>query len=122
MGSGDFHHVSALLIGMLAEANAEPLTVIHFDNHPDWVHFDGGMHCGSWVNRALALPQVQRVITIGVCSHDLVWPEFKGANLRSAWRDGKIVLLPWQSPGAHFPRARYRQDGAGRIFAQARCR
>src|SRR5437868_5619648 len=33
MGSGDFHHVSALLIGMLAQANAEPLTIIHFDNH-----------------------------------------------------------------------------------------
>jgi len=101
MGSGDFHHVSALLIGMLAEANREPLTVIHFDNHPDWVHFKGGMHCGSWVNRALDLPQVEKVITIGVCSHDLKWPQFKHANLK-AWRDGKIILFPWHSPSERF--------------------
>ena len=101
MGSGDFHHVSALLIAMLAEQNNEPLTIIHFDNHPDWVHFSGGMHCGSWVNRALDVPQVQKVITIGVCSQDLKWPGFKGANL-NAWRDGKIVLLPWHSVSAQF--------------------
>jgi len=101
MGSGDFHHVSALLIGMLAESRNEPVTIIHFDNHPDWVHFSGGMHCGSWVNRALTLPQVEKVITIGPCSRDLKWPQWKGANLQ-AWRDGKIALLPWQSPDARF--------------------
>lgn len=103
MGSGDFHHVSALLIGMLAENADEPFTVIHFDNHPDWVHFSGGMHCGSWVNKALSLPQVARVITLGPCSKDLSFPQFKRANL-SALRDGKIVLLPWRTPG-HFARA-----------------
>ncbi len=101
MGSGDFHHISALLIGMMAESSDAPLTVIHFDNHPDWVHFSGGLHCGSWVNRALALPQVKRVITIGACSRDLRWPEWKRANLQ-ALRNGKTILLPWRSPSQRF--------------------
>jgi arginase family enzyme len=101
MGSGDFHHVSALLIGVLAEGQDGGVTVIHFDNHPDWVHFSGGMHCGSWVNKALSIPQVERVITIGVCSRDLIWPQFKKANL-DALAEQKIILLPWRSPGKRF--------------------
>lgn len=101
MGSGDFHHVSALLIGTLAAKSGEPFTVVHFDNHPDWVHCSDGMHCGSWVNRAMALPQVAKIVTIGVCSNDLKWPQFKGANL-GAWERGKIVLLPWHSSSSRF--------------------
>ena len=101
MGSGDFHHVSALLIELISEKQEAPFTIIHFDNHPDWVHFSGGMHCGSWVNRALASSKVSKVITLGVCSKDLKWPQFKGANLK-AWQEGKIVLLPWHSTGAQF--------------------
>ena len=101
MGSGDFHHVSALLIGMVAQTNRDPFTIIHFDNHPDWVHCSSGIHCGSWVNRALALPPVAKVITIGVCSRDLVRPWMKGANLK-AWKKGDIALMPWQSPSSRF--------------------
>jgi len=101
MGSGDFHHISALLMGMMIEANDAPVTIIHFDNHPDWVHFQGGMHCGSWVNKALKMPQVEKVITIGVTSRDLVRPGFKGANLR-AWKKGDIHLFPWKSPNKRF--------------------
>src|SRR5689334_20738637 len=51
MGSGDFHHISALLIETTLSTLDDPVTVIHFDNHPDWVNFSKGMHCGSWVNR-----------------------------------------------------------------------
>src|SRR5579885_3487157 len=32
-GSGDYHHLAALLI----ERVREPLAVLHIDNHPDWV-------------------------------------------------------------------------------------
>jgi hypothetical protein len=28
-------------------------------------------------------------------------PQWKGANLK-AWRDGRIILLPWRSPGRKF--------------------
>src|SRR5262249_40544329 len=32
-GSGDFHHLTALFVAL----HAEPLAIVHFDNHPDWV-------------------------------------------------------------------------------------
>ena len=89
-GSGDFHHLTA---GFLSRVQ-EPITVIHFDNHPDWVRFPSTFNCGAWVNRALEMPQVLRVITLGVCSSDLVFPELKMANL-PALRSGRLELYPW---------------------------
>jgi arginase family enzyme len=109
MGSGDFHHLAALL----AERITEPFTLLHFDNHPDWVRLAPRWHCGSWVNRVLALPSVRRVVTVGVCSDDLVNPARKGGNLPA--RDaGRLALLPWQ----HKPsRARRRiADGPGHAW------
>lgn len=81
MGSGDFHHVTALLVERAAESLAEPPTVVHFDNHPDWVAHADGMHCGSWVRSLLDRNVVERVITIGVNSRDVIWPDVKGAGL-----------------------------------------
>ncbi|MBS0556606.1 MAG: arginase, partial [Proteobacteria bacterium] len=91
LGSGDFHHLAAVLM----EKACEPITIVHIDNHPDWVRLAPRWHCGSWVNRALALPQVRRVITLGVCSDDLVRPDLKGGNL-PALASGKLVLFPWE--------------------------
>lgn len=114
LGSGDFHHVTALLLDTALERQSVSTTLIHFDNHPDWVTFDGGMHCGSWVNRALAHRHIQKVITVGVCSHDLRSPERKGANLR--WLgEGRLELYPYRHPpsrvdGDYGDGASYRQD------------
>lgn len=91
MGSGDFHHLAALL----AERVQERFTLLHFDNHPDWVRLAPRWHCGSWVNRVLALPNVERVVTVGCCSDDLVDPWRKGGNL-PALDSGRLVLFPWQ--------------------------
>ena len=91
IGSGDFHHLAVLLL----ERIREPVTVIHFDNHPDWVRWAPRWHCGSWVNEALRLRQVAKVITLGPCSDDLVRPQLKGGNL-AALASGRLVLLPWR--------------------------
>jgi arginase family enzyme len=109
LGSGDFHHLAALLI----EQTREPVTIIHFDNHPDWVRLAPRWHCGSWVNRALALPHVDRVITLGPCSDDLVKPGLKGGNI-PALASGKLVLFPWK----HAPSRLYHPipDGAGHRY------
>ncbi|MGH8041462.1 MAG: hypothetical protein ACREPN_05390 [Rudaea sp.] len=106
LGSGDFHHLAVLLI----ERAREPVTIIHIDNHPDWVRLAPRWHCGSWVNQALRLPQVARVITLGPCSDDLVRPDLKGGNL-PALAAGKIVLFPWD----HAPSRVWRRipDGPG---------
>lgn len=112
-GSGDFHHVSQLLISCLMENRQEKITIIHFDNHPDWVHFDNGMHCGSWVNKALEIPGVEKVITLGVCSKDLKLPEFKGANL-SNLKNAKIELFPY----SHKPSFVFKEYGANAGYSQ----
>lgn len=90
VGSGDFHHLTALLL----EGLGEPTTVLHFDNHPDWVRLAPRWHCGSWVNQALRLTNVARVVTVGVCSDDLCWPGLKGGNL-PALISGRLRLWPW---------------------------
>jgi len=115
MGSGDFHHISALLLGTVIEGEKNKVTLIHFDNHPDWVHAEPETHCGSWINRALSLPGIEKVITIGVCSDDLSWPEFKGANLL-AMRSGDIELFPFSHRPSYVVKQYqfgigYRQEG-----------
>lgn len=91
LGSGDYHHLTPALLARIDE----PFTLLHFDNHPDWVRLAPRHHCGSWVNRAIVLPAVARVVTVGPCSGDLAWPEIKGGNL-AALRSGRLELYPWR--------------------------
>ena len=109
LGSGDYHHLAVLLM----EQAREPITIVHIDNHPDWVRLAPRWHCGSWVNQALRLPQVAKVITLGPCSDDLVRPQLKGGNLK-ALGEGRIHLFPWQ----HAPSRVWRKiaDGPGHRY------
>jgi arginase family enzyme len=93
LGSGDFHHLTYLLLRRVSEQ----VILIHFDNHPDWVRFPATLNCGSWINHALKLPHVIRVITIGPCGRDLSLPELKTANL-SAIREGRLEVYAWEVP------------------------
>lgn len=68
MGSGDFHHLSLPLVEL--EARRRPLRVVVLDNHPDNMRFPFGVHCGSWVGRAAALPGVVDVHVLGISSAD----------------------------------------------------
>ncbi len=113
VGSGDFHHLTPLLI----ERAREPVTLIHFDNHPDWVRLAPRWHCGSWVNQALRSERVARIVTIGPCSDDLVWPGLKGGNL-PALASGRLRLFPW----SHAPSRVLRRiaDGASYRCASGR--
>ena len=113
MGSGDFHHITALLLENALQHQPDFITVIHFDNHPDWVNFEGGMHCGSWVNRAASHPKVEKIITIGVCSKDLRNPDWKGANL-GLLSQGLLELFPYH----HAPSRVRNAYGAGASYAQ----
>ncbi len=90
-GSGDYHHLTTALLDTVTE----PVTVIHFDNHPDWVRVPATHNCGGWVNRALDLPNVRRVVTIGVCSDDLVYPQLKTGNLADL-SSGRLEIHPWR--------------------------
>jgi arginase family enzyme len=112
LGSGDYHHLAPTLIAQ----RPEKLTVFHFDNHPDWTRLAPQHHCGSWVNRALELDHVARVITIGPCSDDLVRPQAKGANL-AALREGRVELYPWR----HAPSFVVGRFGRGPSYCQKSC-
>ncbi|WP_342359528.1 arginase family protein [Terrarubrum flagellatum] len=92
LGSGDFHHLAFPLLRRFDQR----VTVIHFDNHPDWVRFPGSVNCGSWINKALALSHVEKIITIGPSGDDLAQPELKTANLE-AIRQGRLEVHAWRA-------------------------
>lgn len=90
-GSGDFHHVSHLLLSRFAE----PLTLIVFDFHPDWDLLPPRLGCGSWVSRALGLAHVDKVILLGPSSADLAPPALYTGNLQ-AFKSGRLELYPYE--------------------------
>jgi arginase family enzyme len=70
LGSGDYHHVSYLLIERLRSLG-ERLQIVVFDNHPDNMRYPFGIHCGSWVWHVSRLPFVARVHVVGITSNDV---------------------------------------------------
>jgi hypothetical protein len=106
-GSGDFHHLTALWI----RRAAGPLVVVSFDNHPDWDVRPPRWCCGSWVNRALEQPHVEKVSVWGCGNFECWWPTQAFGN-RAAERAGKLEVHAWadgQNPA--------RQKRRGVIFA-----
>ena len=89
-GSGDFHHLSALWIRKLAE----PFTLVSFDNHPDWDVRPPRWGCGTWINRALEHPALQRVAVWGCGNFELNWPGYLFAS-RRALREKRMAVWPW---------------------------
>lgn len=89
-GSGDFHH----LTGLFARRITEPFTLVSFDNHPDWDVRPPHWCCGTWVNRALSLPQVRRVSVWGCGNFECWWPYQLFGN-RRAERHGRLDVHPW---------------------------
>jgi hypothetical protein len=83
MGSGDFHHISHLLLERLPEH--APFDVVVLDNHPDNMRFPFGIHCGSWVLHAARLPQVRCIHVLGISSPDVGW--------RHAWENHLIPIF-----------------------------
>ena len=89
-GSGDFHHLTALWVRQLAK----PAVLVSFDNHPDWDVRPPKWCCGSWVNRALELPHIQKVSVWGCGNFECWWPQQIFGN-RRAERTGKLEVHPW---------------------------
>lgn len=90
-GSGDFHHLTALLLRRIASPG---LTVVSFDNHPDWDVRPPRWACGGWVNRALELPHVRHVSVWGCGNFELRRPHTLFAN-RRALHDGRLSVHAW---------------------------
>jgi arginase family enzyme len=89
-GSGDFHHLSALWLRRLRE----PFILISFDNHPDWDVRPPRWACGGWINRALEMPELEKVSVWGCGSFECWWPRQLFGN-RRAEREGRLEVHPW---------------------------
>ncbi|MCL2590929.1 MAG: hypothetical protein FWD67_08655 [Betaproteobacteria bacterium] len=83
MGSGDFHHISALLVARRCQHAG--LRVLVCDNHPDNMRFPFGIHCGSWVAHVARMPHVACVDVIGICSTDV--------GIKHAWENRLMPLF-----------------------------
>lgn len=103
VGSGDFHHLSALWQRQLTE----PFVLLTFDNHPDWDVRPPRWACGGWVSRALEHPLVQEAQVWGCGNFELIWPNRLFAN-HAAMRAGKLTVRPWAERFKPKDQARYR--------------
>ncbi len=94
-GSGDFHHLSALwLRRALALEGGPGLTLVSFDNHPDWDIRPPKWCCGSWMNRALDLPGVERIAVWG-CGNFECWGWHRVWGNGRDVRSGRLEVHPW---------------------------
>jgi len=90
LGSGDFHHLSTILI----EQFEEDFCVVIFDLHPDLDNLPPRFSCGSWVNLAAAQGRVKKIIMLGPSSEDLSFPNNMTFNL--GWfKDARVELYPF---------------------------
>jgi hypothetical protein len=100
-GSGDYHHLSLLLLETLPPQDA-PLTLVLIDSHPDWCTLPPRFHCGHWIARSLELPHVERAVLIGTGKSGLRWSNCYWAPLRAMAR-GRLEVFPSRCPRARLP-------------------
>jgi arginase family enzyme len=96
-GSGDFHHLAALWLrrAIDSDATGDRVTLISFDNHPDWDIRPPRWACGGWINRALELPAVYQAHVWGCGNFELAWPHRLFAN-RKALKSGRLNVHAWK--------------------------
>jgi hypothetical protein len=97
-GSGDFHHVTLALLQRLTG----PFNLLVLDKHPDWVRGVPFLHCGTWLARALRLPNLARVFHVG---GDLdfdnhyapfaPWPELQSGRVRVIPARRRFTSFGW---------------------------
>jgi hypothetical protein len=114
-GSGDFHHLSLLLLRRLERSAALPetgLDLVVCDNHPDSMRYLFGLHCGSWAYHASCCPFVRKVHVLGVTSADIslahAWENHLGPLFR-----GKLAY--WGIRRGRLPSL----HGSGGVFSSA---
>ncbi len=93
-GSGDFHHLSALWLRRALAPGGRRLTLVSFDNHPDWDIRPPKWCCGSWLNRALDLPGVDHIAVWG-CGNFECWGWHRVWGNHRDVRSGRLEVRPW---------------------------
>ena len=91
-GSGDFHHLAGTLVNKAVQSlPTDDVILISFDNHPDWAVTPPKWACGSWINRAMELPQIAAVHVWGCGNFELTFPSRLMSN-RSAMKSGRLNI------------------------------
>ena len=90
-GSGDFHHLSALWLRRVPE----PVTLVSFDNHPDWDIRPPKWCCGSWMNRALDLAGVRAYCGLGAAATSNVGAGIGSGAITATCAPGRLTVHPW---------------------------
>jgi len=98
LGSGDFHHITEILLSRYDE----PVSLIDFDFHQDWDGTSSLLHCGSWVTRALNRENILKCVILGASSKEMDFFSLQAGCLERL-KDDRIELYPYSSkPGAVF--------------------
>jgi arginase family enzyme len=105
-GSGDFHHLSASLARRASSTAAEALTLVSFDNHPDWDIRPPKWSCGGWINRALEIDGVSGASVWGCGNFELAFPSRLFGN-RRALGSGRLTIHAWAERQSESTRRRF---------------
>ncbi|MDD4980822.1 MAG: hypothetical protein PHC54_06130 [Candidatus Omnitrophica bacterium] len=90
LGSGDFHHISSILI----DQSDEPFSLVVFDFHPDWDIIPPKYGCGSWVTQALKNKNIKKCLLVGIASNDISTGYIQSGNLGSL-KDSRVRIYPY---------------------------
>jgi len=90
LGSGDFHHLSQLLL----ELCFEDFVLIVFDLHPDWDSLPPRFACGAWVSQSLKNINILQAILLGVSSEDISTGGIQSADL-SLLENNRLQIYPY---------------------------
>lgn len=90
LGSGDFHHVTKVLL----DEYKEPISVIDFDFHPDWDTVFPLLHCGSWVTHAMKRANIKKFVMIGIAPEDISVFSLQTGDLRLL-KDDRLEMYPY---------------------------
>jgi hypothetical protein len=89
-GSNDFHHLTLALFRRIRQ----PCNFVIFDNHPDYVEFYPGLHCGCWLNHVIQLPTVQQAFHFGGYSGEFEDPWLRWETPWKHMKEGKLAVFP----------------------------
>jgi arginase family enzyme len=111
LGSGDFHHISELLIAEQPDIRS----VLVFDFHPDLDSLPPHFGCGSWVSRMLKNRNIKKCVIIGVGSEDISSGPLQSADL-SALSNDRLEIYPFR----HSPSKVYFKNVAQNISIRSK--
>jgi arginase family enzyme len=87
-GSGDFHHLTLMVL----EQVASPFLLVVFDNHADCSPLGPKYHCGNWLYHVSKLPHCGKILHLGATERPGILSRALGT--RPLLKKKKLIQLP----------------------------